>query len=126
MGTRIGTGASTRSGAKAAVAEAAQNALAGLGGGRANFGFLFASPSFALAEGLAAAREATGADIVGCTTAGEITEQGLIHGGVALMLVSSDATTDLRFAMGLRSDPGRVARELGSNLATAKNAGAAR
>jgi methyl-accepting chemotaxis protein len=74
---------------------------------------------------LAIAREITQAEIVGCTSAGEITEAGLIHGGVAIMLVASDATIDMRFATGLKSDPEKVARELSSNLAAAKKAAAA-
>jgi methyl-accepting chemotaxis protein len=125
MGTKVGTGASAFSTAKIAVAEAVRKAYVGLGGAKPNFGFLFASPDLALADLLAIAREITQAEIVGCTSAGEITEAGLIHGGVAIMLVASDATIDMRFATGLKSDPEKVARELSSNLAAAKKAAAA-
>lgn len=121
----MGTGASAFSTAKIAVAEAVRKAYVGLGGAKPNFGFLFASPDLALADLLAIAREITQAEIVGCTSAGEITEAGLIHGGVAIMLVASDATIDMRFATGLKSDPEKVARELSSNLAAAKKAAAA-
>jgi hypothetical protein len=125
MGTKVGTGASAFSTAKIAVAEAVRKAYVGLGGAKPNFGFLFASPDLALADVLAVAREITQAEIVGCTSAGEITEAGLMHGGIAIMLVASDATTDMRFATGLKSNPEKVARELSSNLAAAKKAAAA-
>jgi hypothetical protein len=124
MGTKVGTGASAFSTAKIAVAEAVRKAYVGLGGAKPNFGFLFASPDLALADLLAIARDITQAEIVGCTSAGEITEAGLTHGGIAIMLVASDATTDVRFATGLKADPEKVARELSSNLAATKKAAA--
>ncbi len=41
-----------------------------------------------LAEALRAARSAAGTQqIIGCTTAGEVIERGLTHGGVAVLLV---------------------------------------
>jgi hypothetical protein len=124
MRTRAGTGASVHPATKAAVAEAAQQALRGLDGEKPTFGFLFASPHHGLSEALAEARERTGADIVGCTSAGEITEHGLTHGGVALMLVASEATTEVRLAKGLKADPQEVARELCANLPALKKAAA--
>jgi hypothetical protein len=98
------------------VAEAVQQARSSLDGEKPTFGFLFASPDRALVDLLAAARESTGAEIVGCTSAGEITERGLTHGGIALMLVAADATIDVRFATGLNADPADVARELCNEL----------
>jgi hypothetical protein len=104
------------------VAEAVQQARSGLDGEKPTFGFLFASPDRVLVDVLAAARDSTGAEIVGCTSAGEITERGLTHGGIALMLVVSDATIDARFATGLNADPADVARELCVNLPNVKTA----
>jgi methyl-accepting chemotaxis protein len=126
MPSRTGTGASTHHFAKSAVTEATGKALSRLDGAKPSFGFLFASPHLVLAEALALSGEISGADMVGCSTAGEITEHGLTHGGVAVMLVASEATTHLRFATGLRASPERVAQELSSTLTALKKSGAVR
>src|SRR5207245_808445 len=108
---------------KEAVVEVTQSALRRLRGARPKYGFLFASPNHDLAAALVSARNiADQADIIGCTTAGEITELGLTHGGVAVMLVASDATTRLSFATGLKHNASRVAQELLHGLADTKKA----
>jgi hypothetical protein len=126
MRTVVATGASALPAAKAAVAEAVKKALAGLGGARPTYGLLFASPDIDLTVALAAARAATGAELVASSTAGQITEDGLSHAGVALALVSSEATTKVGFATGLRDNPGRAATDLASGLQDAKRGAAAR
>jgi len=126
MGTTVGTGSSTNRAAKAAGAEAAGQARAPLGSARPTYGFLFASPGLDLAAALEGARSASGAEMVGCTTAGEITGRGLAHGSVAVMLVASDVTLQARYAGGLKADPRKVAGALWSGVGDLKKAAAAR
>src|SRR2546428_8619504 len=90
MGNRTGTGQHVGTDAAVGGREAARQAREGLGGAQASFGFLFASPDLPLGDALRAARTAAGTQqIIGCTTAGEVTERGLTHGGVAVLLVSA-------------------------------------
>ena len=80
-------------------------ALEALGGIAPAFGFVFASPVLALGDCLrTAAGLAPGARLMGCTTAGEFSERGLIHGGVAVLLVATDSPH-----LG-RTEPGRAER----------------
>jgi hypothetical protein len=125
METYIGTGAKTGSSAEVAVTEATKLALTSLGRAKPSYGFLFASPDLDLRIALATAKELSGADIIGCTTAGEITDAGPTQGGVAVMLVASDATTTAQMASGLKANPERAARELASSLLQTKRAAAA-
>jgi hypothetical protein len=89
---------------------------------------VFASPDRDLAATLARVVEASdGAHIVGCTTAGELTESGLSHGGIAVMLVSSDTmTSTVAFAEQLKSDPHAVASELVMEVPDTKKTAAQR
>jgi hypothetical protein len=113
MSTLAGSGASTKRDSREAALEATRQALDRLKGERARFGFIFASPERDLGVLLRSARELChGAELVGCTTAGEITERGLTHGGVAVLLVASDAACCSTLLEGLREDPRRVAGEL--------------
>ncbi len=87
MAWRAGSGLSSRSGA---ALEAAREALTALGGAPVSFGLVFASPQQDLAGAVSAvAAEARCRSIIGCTTAGELTERGLQQGGVATLLVSA-------------------------------------
>jgi hypothetical protein len=126
MPTRIGTGAAAHPLTKTAVTGAVQGAMARLGRQTPKYGFLFVSPDLDLLAALAAARELSGADIIGCTTAGEITEQGLIHGGAAVMLVASDETTHVRLARGLTAKRTAAALRLAEGLQEKKRAAALR
>jgi hypothetical protein len=112
--TRAGSGASTRSDTAAAAREAVAAAREGLGGATPSFGFLFAGPKHDLSNLVAAATaEAGGAELTACTTAGEFTEAGLTHDGVAAFLLSSEELSHhARFAAGMKADPEGVAREL--------------
>lgn len=67
-----------------------------------------------MSEALAAASEvAEGADFIGCSTAGEFTEEGLSHGGIAVLLVATDDVTyGVAFAEGMKTGHDRVAEVL--------------
>jgi hypothetical protein len=126
MVTLFGSGASSLPSARAAVSDAMKMALKRLGGTTPTCGLLFASPDIDLAAALRAAREASGIDLVGASTAGQFTEEGLIHSGVVVALVSGNMTTKMGFASGLRATPDRVAKELTSGLPEAKREATAR
>jgi hypothetical protein len=126
METLVGTGAKTDPSARIAVTAATRAAVASLDRTKPSYGFLFASSSLDLREALVTATEISGATIIGCTTAGEITDAGATHGGVAVMLVASDSTTKMQMASGLKANPERAARDLGSELGTTKKVAAGR
>ena len=66
---------------------------------------------------MAASSAAGCSEIIGCTTAGEITERGLVHDGVAVLLVSSTASAaKVAFAERLKADAQGVARKLASSV----------
>jgi hypothetical protein len=91
MPTRAGSGISTQAQTETAAAEAIRMALRGLDGAKPTLGFLFISPKRRLSEALATAAEiCPEAEFMGCTTAGEITERGLVHDGIAALVLSSD------------------------------------
>ncbi len=93
MSTVAASGVSKNIDPDLAATEAVGMAIAGLNGEKPSFGFLFASPDRDLHATLKFARRAAGgAEIVGCTTAGEITERGLSHHGVAVLLVASNTS----------------------------------
>jgi methyl-accepting chemotaxis protein len=110
MTSIAGSGASVNSDFRAAAKDATRQALEQLKGKPPRFGFVFASPSRDLGKTLGQVRGAVGAaapdiEIIGCTTAGEITERGLVHDGVAVLLVASDdSACSSGFASGLRND----------------------
>jgi hypothetical protein len=112
--TRAGSGRSTNRRSWEAAAEAVEQARERLGTARPDFGLLFAGPDHDFEELVSSAREAVeGADLVACTTAGEFTEEGLTHQGVAALVVASDTIEHkLAFAEGLKADPARLADAL--------------
>jgi hypothetical protein len=127
MATIAGTGRSLKPETRAAAGEAVRGALAPLGGAAPTFGIVFASPRHDLAVALAEAQQAApGASLLGCTTAGEITERGLTRGNLACMFVASDDTAvELSVADGVKADPANAARRLCGDFARrAKTAGA--
>jgi methyl-accepting chemotaxis protein len=117
MGNLVSTAASAASDTRAAATEAVRVALSRLDGKKPAWGVLFVSPTHDVAAALNAARDAAlGATLIACTTAGEITELGLIHDGLAVMLVASDDTTRVAYASGLKADPNAVANQLVADL----------
>jgi hypothetical protein len=119
MPTKAATGFSTHADTAAAVDESMKTATKALQGAPASLGVVFASPRHDLGAALSTAKRALpGATFAGCTTAGEITEQGLTRGGLALMLLSSsDMQLELRTATGVKADPRAAAAELGRGFA---------
>lgn len=113
MPTFTGSGQSTTQDASKAIGEALTDARSTLGGQAETIGLLFAGPSYDFAELVAAARNQSTATWIGCSTAGEFTEKGLTHNGVALFLISSDDLVfDLGFSDQLKADPVKAATEL--------------
>jgi hypothetical protein len=121
MNTMVGNGYSTHRTAATAAAEATRLAMTKLGSAKPTCGFVFASPGIActsvlLGAAVSAARETSGAEIVGCTTAGDITEEGLRHQSVVVLLISGDATLHAKFARGLKGQPKQLAAQLWSGV----------
>jgi hypothetical protein len=111
--TNAASGGSTNPSPERAVQDAIGQANARLGARSPAYGLLFASPSLDLGVALTEARRLSpGTDFIGCSTAGEITEAGLTHGGLAVMLVASEHQTHV-----VRSSraalPEQVAKDLG-------------
>ncbi len=105
MPSNTASGLSAATDTNTAITEALTQAAARLGGTAPNLGFVFVGSNHDLGAALAAARAAhPGADILGCTTAGELTEQGLVKGGISVMLAHIDGHFDAAF-----SDVGNVA-----------------
>jgi hypothetical protein len=113
MATRTASGISVAKGAKAAAEEAVTAAAKRLGG-TPHFGVVFGSPDHDLGAVLSAAQaKLPKTTLIGCTTAGELTEEGLVHGGVSVMLIeSSDTYVQPALAGGLKSDPARAANAI--------------
>src|SRR5207237_9872247 len=113
MANKVGSGRAGGPDAARASREATRLALEALKGAAPSFGLVFASPALSLSGCLRAASEvARGAKLVGCTTAGEFTELGLIHGGVAVLLVSTDSPLVTRAARDVAAAPQEAARGL--------------
>lgn len=113
MTNRVGSGRAVGPDAKAASTEATRMALEGLAGSKPSFGFVFSSPALSLSECLrTAAGLAKGARLMGCTTAGEFNQRGLIHGGVAVLLVATDSPILAHTARGVGASPASVAKAL--------------
>jgi methyl-accepting chemotaxis protein len=75
------------------------------------------SPSHDLEQVLAIAqRLLPEAEFTGCTTAGEITERGPTHRGVAVMLMSTDDLIEVQFSTGLDATSDTAAASLCQNF----------
>jgi hypothetical protein len=118
MSTVTASGASTTRACGIAAAEAVREAIGRLEGERAVYGFLFAAPGRDLQEALISARDqAEGAEFIGCSAAGEITERGLMQDGIAVLLVaSSSSAAKMSYADRLTADTRGVARKLASSV----------
>jgi hypothetical protein len=113
MTNKVGSGRGSGPDAARASSEAARQALEALKGSVPSFGLVFASPSLSLSECLRnVSQVAKGAKLVGCTTAGEFTEKGLIHGGVAVVLVSTESPILARTVRDVAAAPQQAAKSL--------------
>jgi len=93
MPTKAATGFSTEADTRTAVSNSLKQATTGLDGANPSLGVVFASPRHDLGGALAAAKQAVpGAEFVGCTTAGEITERTVSD--LTGMLDAEDAIID--------------------------------
>jgi hypothetical protein len=119
MSTTTASAVSKNPDAALAATEAVGAATSRLNGERPSFGFLFASPGLDLRAALRSARKAApAAEIIGCSTAGEITELGLVHNGVSVLLVASDTcAARTSFADRLKSDAPGAGRKLSGSVA---------
>lgn len=124
MSKVVGTGGSSRRDSRRAVEEATRDALARLGTAKPTFGFIFASPNRDLSFVLAETKRATGcSDLLGCSTAGELTEAGRLDDGLVVMLVSSDDTHHcLEFGRGLKAGHKKIAEQFSRASSEAKAA----
>ena len=113
MTNKVGSGRSSGSEAARVASEATKKALAGLNGSAPSFGLVFASPSLPLGECLRSASQvARGAKLIGCSTAGEFTEEGLIHGGVSVVLIASESPVLARSVRDVAKEPQQAAKAL--------------
>jgi methyl-accepting chemotaxis protein len=126
MTTIVGSASSRSPDTKTAASDVVRRARARLGSAKPSYGFVFASPDRDLKAILQDVREATdGAQVIGATTAGEVTELGLSHGSVALMLVASDASSaTVAYSERLNIDTAATAGELVLGVPDAKKAAA--
>src|SRR5262245_15713557 len=126
MSTMCASGRSQRESTIPAVTEAIEEAMTKLRAARVKprVGFLFAGSRHALEGALITAREMTGgADILGCTTAGEITERGSTRNGIAvLLLAGDDLVLDAAAAGGMRGGHDRAADALCARFVDTANA----
>lgn len=116
MPCKCGSGLSTTS-----AANAAAEAMAALDGAPPSFGLVFASPRQDLGAAMAAVARASGcSSLIGCSTAGELTERGLIHGGVSTLLVSAPgAVQQAGFAREISRDNAGATQRLCAGFAAA-------
>jgi methyl-accepting chemotaxis protein len=118
MGTSMATGSSIVSQTDVAVKAALRTSLASLSG-KPSAGLLFVSPKHDLKKALAVAAEMlpAGTQLVGCSTAGEISERGFTHGGIAATLIASDdMACSLKTASSISRDHAKAAQTLCSDL----------
>jgi methyl-accepting chemotaxis protein len=121
MPNQAATGFSTNADTMRAVDEALTMSCGQLQARAPSLGVVFASPRHDLGTALSEAKRALPvATVVGCTTAGEITERGLTRGGLAtLLLAADDMRVDLRTALDVKADPEKAAAELGRGFTEA-------
>jgi hypothetical protein len=102
--TTFATGASTATPTRTALRDALAQAVRGLSR-PPTIGFVFASPTVSLDDALAVAHEQH-SDVawLGCSTAGQFTERGLIRSGLVVALIGGDQMDHaLRFTSALKS-----------------------
>ena len=115
MAIYAGVGLSKQKDAYQAGYEACKTAIEKSGQGKVDFTIVVASVSFEQQEVIKGVREASGnAPLVGCTDAGEITNEGPSQHSVGVMAISSD---QIKFYTGLGQNVKGGAREAGKAVA---------
>jgi len=112
--TRAGSGFSRSPRTGAAGVEAAREAMRTLEGLTPTYGFVFSSPKHDLAAILGQVAEVSGCgDLLGATSAGELTDKGFAHGAVAVLLVHAPRSVhQLAYGANLRASHADTARQL--------------
>ena len=121
--TTTATGASSATTSRNALREAMTGALRRLGR-RPTTGFVFCSPTLSLEDVMAMATELQpDAAWLGCTTAGQFTEQGLVNSGLVVMLIAGDELEqELRFSASSASTTASLGELCGGIRERAKQA----
>lgn len=115
MAIQAGVGLSNNKDSYRAGYEAAKMAVEKAGGGKADFLFVFSSISMEQEHMLRGVREATdNTPLIGCTDAGEITNEGPVTKSVGVMAIKTD---QIKFAVGLGKNVKDGAREAGQAVA---------
>lgn len=115
MAIRAGVGLSTLRDSYGAGKEAGELAIQRMGGGKADFLFVFSSVTFDQQEVIRAVREVSGGTpLTGCTDAGGITAEGPNQKSVAIMAIQSDT---IGFTNGIGGDIKADARLAGQSFA---------
>src|SRR3989344_8706257 len=116
MAIKAGVGLSKNTSSSQAGYEAAKFALKQCGVEKPDFVVVFASSTFNQKELMSGVTEATkNAPMIGCTSAGEITSNGVFTKSVVVMAIKSDS---LRFYTGLGKNVKAGAREAGKSVAS--------
>lgn len=109
MGSELVTGTATGADSVAVATAAARNARTDMSSDEVDFCQVFCSPQYDLSAVIDGIGDVIGpgAEIIGCTSAGEFTEAGTTDGSVTLGLVSSDTHKFYAgFGSGLEDDVG--------------------
>ncbi len=126
MKKKCATGYSSHSVTEDAADEACSRALSALNA-TPRLCILFCSVKHNLNVVLRAARKRVNCKVIGCTTAGEFTENGLTRGGLAIMLIAADEGTFLvSQTTGLSSNPAAAAQRSTRNFQEASAAAKSR
>jgi len=121
MPTHAASGQSLEARTEVAAGEAARQALATLSGHKVLAAIVFASPKHKLGKALATIEGLVeGAPVIGCTTAGELTERGVLRDGIAVLLLAGDGLAIGAHAIGAKTEPDRVATQLSAGYAEAQ------
>jgi len=110
---QVGVGRSDLEDSLAAGKEAAGTACDGMEG-EPTFSIMFSSVKFELEKLLEGARSVIKGPMIGCSTAGEITNDGVATGSVAVMCIKSDK---IKVGLGVGENIGKDARKAGQDSA---------
>jgi len=118
MGTKFVTGLAKGEDSYAVGKEAAKKCLEKLSGNKIDLSIIFSSSKYNHQEVLRGVREITGdALLIGCSTAGEFTEEKVEKGSVACALISSDSHKFFTgIAEGLKEDEIECVRGAAANF----------